>query len=246
MPFLPKRPTSLSTTPCGSFDGPAIRLDGLEMWPDVSGALYLPDHRALLVADLHFEKGSARAHRGVHLPPYDTRSTLAALQAVVQRYRPQRLISLGDSFHDDAATARLDADDHAAIRQLSDIAEVFWLTGNHDPSAAGGIGGRVVNELALGSLLLRHIPKPGAMHEIAGHLHPAASVVRRGRRLRRKCFVSDGNRLILPAFGAYTGGLSVWSPAFNDLLCRKAFAVWMLGSDRVYRVRSSALIKAPM
>lgn len=233
-------------TPCASYDGPVIRLGGVELWPDVSGALYVPDYKSLLVADLHLEKGSARARRGVHLPPYDTRSTLAALMPVIARYRPERLFSLGDSFHDGDAGARLDNADRRAICALSDTCDVVWLTGNHDPDAIDGIGGRLAADAALGPLMLRHVARDEPGHEVSGHLHPVATVVRRGRRLRRKCFVSDGQRLIMPAFGTYAGGLNVRAEPFARVFGENRISVWMLGRDRVYRVNPSLLLKGAL
>ncbi len=217
------------------------------MVPDLTGALYVPDYSALLVADLHFEKGSSRAHRGVHLPPYDTRSSLTALKTVIASYRPQRLISLGDSFHDPSAPDRLAPDDFAAIRALSDDMDVTWITGNHDPALPDKLGGKVMDEVALGAVTLRHIPEPGsagggATDEIAGHLHPVGIVTRRGRRLRRKCFASDGSRLIMPAFGAYTGGLNVKSDAFSGLFEEAKFSAWMLGRKEIHKVPSRSLL----
>ncbi|NNE24344.1 MAG: ligase-associated DNA damage response endonuclease PdeM [Rhizobiales bacterium] len=239
-PFSPKPQTSSSTKPCACSE--RIRLDGLEMIPDLTGALFVPDYSAVLVADLHFEKGSSRAHRGVHLPPYDTRSSLAALKTVLATYKPDRLISLGDSFHDQRAPDRLAADDLAAIRRLSDEMDVTWITGNHDPALPQTLGGAVMDEVALGAVTLRHIPQPCAQDEIAGHLHPTGIVIQRGRRLRRKCFASDGTRLIMPAFGAYTGGLNVKSAAFGGLFAAAKFSVWMLGRKAIHKVGSRSLL----
>ena len=241
-PFSPKPQTSLSMKPCACSDNVQIKLAGIDMIPDLTGALYVPDYSALLVADLHFEKGSRRAHRGIHLPPYDTRSSLAALKTVIATYRPQRLISLGDSFHDTAAPDRLSADDLAAVRSLSDEMDVIWITGNHDPALPAKLGGKVMDEVALGAVTLRHIPEPGARDEIAGHLHPVGIVTRRGRRLRRKCFASDGSRMIMPAFGAYTGGLNVKSDAFAGLFEDVKFSAWMLGRKAVHKVLSRSLL----
>lgn len=227
------------TTPRGSPE-PRIALKGLDFLPDLTGALYAPDYRVLLVADLHFEKGSSRAGRGVHLPPYDTRSTLLALRQAVLRYRPERLFSLGDSFHDRGGFGRLDPEDRAEIARIAGETEVVWLTGNHDPEHPPGIPGRVAAEAALGPLGLRHLPTPGARGEVAGHLHPVAAVVKRGRRLRRKCFAGDGDRLVLPAFGAYTGGLSVFDRAFAPLF-RGEFRAWLIGRQAIHAFPSSGL-----
>ena len=242
MPFSPKPQTSLSKKPCVCSDQVRITLDGLEMIPDLTGALFVPDYSAVLVADMHFEKGSSRAHRGVHLPPYDTRSSLAALKTVLATYKPQRLISLGDSFHDERAPDRLAPDDFAAIRQLSDEMEVTWITGNHDPALSPMLGGKVMDEVALGAITLRHIPELGTCGEVAGHLHPAGIVVQRGRRLRRKCFASNGSRMIMPAFGAYTGGLNVKSAAFSGLFEGLRFSAWMLGRKAIHKVGSRSLL----
>jgi len=211
--------------------------------PDLTGAIYVPDYRALLVADLHFEKGTSRAARGVHLPPYDTRSTLSVLECLVACYQPVRMISLGDSFHDRHGPARLDDDDLARIIALSSRTDVIWLTGNHDPDLPGCIGGTVAGEAALGPVTLRHEPRIGAEREIAGHLHPVASVVRRGRKLTRKCFIASSSRLIMPALGAYTGGLNVWSDAYRALFADDAFNVWMLARTAIHRFAAKSLFR---
>jgi hypothetical protein len=242
-PSSRKQPTTSSPAPCGSSEPRAGRIEaaGAVFAADVSGALWSADASTLVVADLHFEKGSARAARGVHLPPYDTRTTLRGLAAALARYRPRRLIALGDSFHDCGGPARLDADDLAGIRALSESVEIFWVTGNHDPEIPAFVGGRVVSEVAIGGLVFRHEPRPGDHAEVAGHLHPVAAVTSRGRRLRRRCFVSDGRRIVLPAFGAYTGGLNVLSEPFRPLFHGLEFAVWMIGREAVHRVSGRRL-----
>lgn len=233
-PSSRKPPTNSSTKPCGSSELTRIRVGGLEFVADLTGALYAPDYRALLVADLHFEKGSSGARHGVHLPPYDTRSTLAAVMAAVARHRPERLLALGDSFHDRAGPDRLDDADRAAIARLGDAVEMMWITGNHDRSLPASLGGRVAEEIALGPVMLRHQPRKRPTCEIAGHLHPVATVTRRGRSLRRKCFIGDGARLVMPAFGAYAGGLSVLSAAFEALFPEQHFQVWMIGGRAIH------------
>jgi uncharacterized protein len=212
-----------------------ISLAGIEFIPDLSGALYVPEFNALLVADLHLEKGTSLARRGVHLPPYDTRESLQQLTATVKSTRPQRLIFLGDSFHDGSARQRIDADDLAALCYLTSRIDTLWITGNHDPVPPGDVGGRIVDEIALGPVTLRHEPRSlsSGMFEIAGHLHPAAAIEARGHRIRCRCFIADGKRMIMPAFGSYTGALSVRSSAFDGLF--DDFQVWMIGTKAIHR-----------
>jgi len=206
-------------------------------------AIYWPARDMLIVADLHFEKGSAYAARGVHLPPYDTSATLSRLEALITRLKPTKVIALGDSFHDGDAKSRIAPGDAARIRSLTSATAWTWITGNHDPSP-DGFGGTIVPELRVSALTFRHEPEPApATGEIAGHLHPCAVVRVRGRRLRRSCFASDSTRAILPAFGAYTGGLNVCDPAFADLFAGHAFHAWMIGRDQVVPVAAKRLLK---
>ena len=217
-----------------------IEVNGETLVPDVSGALWWPAEKTLAVADLHFEKGSAFARGGQLLPPYDTRATLKRLAEVLKRLRPARVIALGDSFHDSKAGARLDAEEIAALRALTERADWLWVEGNHDPEPPAWLGGRVTHEIAVGGLLFRHKPQKRACKgEVAGHLHPAATIRRRGLSVRRRCFVADGTRLILPAFGAYTGGLDVREAAIASLFA-DGFAVYALGRERVYAVGGAA------
>lgn len=212
-----------------------IAVAGLDFIPDLSGALFAPDFGALLVADLHLEKGTSLARRGVHLPPYDTRESLNQLRAVIDATRPQRLIFLGDSFHDGAARERIDAEDLATLRRITAEVETLWITGNHDPKPPEDIGGRILSEVTLGPVSLRHEPKPLAEGEaeIAGHLHPAAAIHARGHRIRCRCFIADERRVIMPAFGSYTGALNVRSDAFAGLFGE--FSVWMIGAKAIHR-----------
>ena len=238
MPFSPKPRTSSSTRPRGLSRSHLISLGGLDFIPALSGALYAPAFRALLVADLHLEKGTSLARRGVHLPPYDTRESLSQLHTALAEARPERLIFLGDSFHDGEARERIDAADLADLRAITSSFETVWITGNHDPSPPADIGGRIVREMALGPVTLRHEPRalaPGEC-EIAGHLHPAAAVHARGHRIRCRCFIADGRRMIMPAFGSYTGALSVRSQAFDGLF--ETFDVWMIGAKAIHRFPS--------
>ena len=213
-----------------------VAVGGVELAADSAGAVYWPEQGMLAVADLHLEKGSAFAARGVLLPPYDTAATVARLGDVVARYKPRVVIALGDSFHDRRGPARLGAADRAAIKALQRGREWIWVAGNHDPNPAENIGGHFVDTLKVGALTFRHEPSETGTGEIAGHLHPVARVASRGRSVRSRCFASDGLRMVMPAFGAYAGGLNVRDRAFAALFRKAAFTAHMLGERRVYAV----------
>jgi DNA ligase-associated metallophosphoesterase len=213
-----------------------IAVNGEILLLDAAGALYWPAMRMLIFSDMHFEKGSSYARRGAMLPPYDTRATLARVTALVKHYAPTRIIALGDSFHDKDAADRLDAVEREMLLALSKAAEWIWIAGNHDPEPPEWLGGQIAEEVAIGGLSFRHEPSAVPFAgEIAGHLHPCASVTRRGRTLRRRCFVSDGARLVMPAFGAYAGGLDVRETAVS-MLFPDIFRAYVLGARRVYAV----------
>ena len=209
---------------------------------DISGALYLVDADALVVADLHLEKGSSFAERGQMLPPYDTRATLLALAGAVARFRPRLVIALGDSFHDVRGPDRLDRSDRDAVAALQAGREWVWVTGNHDHSLPDHIGGTIVSELELTGLTLRHEPHAGAEAELAGHLHPVGKVAMRGRSVRRRCFVSDGVRCLMPAFGAYAGGLNVCDAVFKPLF-PQGFTAHLIGDGRLFAIGRAMLCR---
>lgn len=212
-----------------------ILVNGEFLTPDPMGALYWARRDTLIVSDLHFEKGSSFARRGVFLPPYDTRATLKRLAALMARYRPKRVVSLGDAFHDGEAEARMHEDDAAQLERLMTQTTWVWVLGNHDPAPPARFSAEACEALDLGRLTLRHEPRGvGAPGEIAGHLHPCARVVCEGRVLRRRCFASDGARLVMPAFGAYAGGLNILDEAFAPLF--DDFTAWVLGADAVYPI----------
>jgi uncharacterized protein len=232
-------PAAGSPLPRGRADQ-ELALSGVTLLADPAGALYWPDERLLAVADLHLEKGSAFAARGVLLPPYDTASTLARLARLVERYTPRLVIALGDNFHDAGGAARMAESDRLTVKALQRGRDWVWIAGNHDPDPAEGIGGRFADALALGPLTFRHEPSPAPSDgEIAGHLHPLARVARRGRAVSRRCFASDGRRLLMPAFGAYAGGLNVRDCAIAMLFPMLAFTVHMLGERRLYAVAAA-------
>ncbi len=235
----------LEPVPCAAAAdvGAGIQVGPLPFVADVSGALVLPEDRLLLVADLHLEKGSAFARRGVFLPPYDSRATLQALAAVLARWRPKRVVVLGDTLHDRGALDRIDPTDLGTLRGLQAGIDWLWLSGNHDPVPPAGLGGSVASELAYAGVTLRHEPSATETGpEIAGHLHPAGKVRGGGRSLRRRCFAANGRRCVLPAFGAYAGGLNVLDAAFRPLFAGAPFTAHVLGAGRVYAVPSSALV----
>ena len=217
-----------------------IVLAGVTMVADPAGALFWPDEAMLVVADLHLEKGSAFAARGVLLPPYDTAATLARLARLIERYAPRIVIALGDSFHDSGGPSRMSDVSRASLKVLQRGRDWVWIAGNHDPDPADGIGGRFADVLALGALTFRHEPSPNSSDgEIAGHLHPLARVAKRGRAVSRRCFASDGLRLVMPAFGAYAGGLNVRDRAITSLFGALSFTAHMLGERRLFAVAAA-------
>jgi uncharacterized protein len=210
-----------------------IVVAGRSLVADRAGALYWPEEGLLAVADLHLAKGSSFAARGVLLPPYDTAATLAGVARVVTRYAPRTVVALGDSFHDGNGPARIAAADRATLVTLQRGRDWIWIAGNHDPDRPDGLGGSFCGLLAIGPLVFRHAPT-GAAGEIAGHLHPVARVSARGRSMSRRCFASDGTRLVMPAFGAYAGGLNIRHRAFADVFGTLAFTAHLLGGHRIY------------
>jgi DNA ligase-associated metallophosphoesterase len=202
---------------------------------DPSGAAFWPAKRVLIVADLHFEKSSSLAARGALLPPYDTKATLERLTLLVRRYRPAKVIALGDSFHDRHAATRLSKEDRSKIEAMAREAAFIWITGNHDP-APTGLPGTALNEWREGPFTFRHeaqaVLGPREI-EISGHFHPKASIESRAKRVSRPCFVTDAARLMLPAFGAYAGGLDVRDPAIAKFFPR-GLRVFLLGQDQLF------------
>src|SRR3954447_18957792 len=224
-------------------DKPAARVTtvnvaGATLIADLSGALFWESQRLLVVSDLHLEKGSSFATRGVLLPPYDTVATLGRLGAVIARHDPRTVIALGDSFHDRRAHDRLSSPNRDIIAALQLRREWIWISGNHDPALPSDLGGIVASEVAIGAIAFRHEPT-GASGEIAGHLHPKARVSTRGRSMERRCFATDGERAVMPAFGAYTGGLNIRDEAFSNIFQALTFLAHVLGDDRLHTIAAS-------
>jgi DNA ligase-associated metallophosphoesterase len=205
---------------------------------DLSGALFWEAESLLVISDLHLEKGSSFATRGTLLPPYDTVATLGRLGGVIARYDPRAVIALGDSFHDRSAHGRLSAPDRDAIAAMQARRDWIWISGNHDPALPDDLGGVVASEVAIGPIGFR--PEPiGAIGEIAGHLHPKARVSARGRSTERRCFACDGERAVMPAFGAYAGGLNIRDAAFAKIFQTLGFMAHVLGDNRLHTIAAS-------
>lgn len=234
---LPSKPmTQMVKIPEGAVPW---RLGGVDVWLDPAGAMVVPGASLLVVSDLHLEKGSHYGMRGQFLPPYDTRATLKVVGELMDRYRPARVLSLGDMFHDGEAEHRMAAEDRRVLSGLCERADWIFVLGNHDPAPPRGFRGQALEETRIGGLFFAHEPE-GDDWQVAGHLHPCAAAVRDGRRVRRSCFVSDGARIILPSMGAYTGGLNVLDEAFAPAF-PEGFSVFLRGQSRLFRVPVSAL-----
>lgn len=218
--------------------GVETAIHGIAAVCDPLGALYLPDAGILVVSDLHLEKSAAYARRGMMLPPYDTLATLTVLAAVISRYDPKLVISLGDNFHDRVGSQHLPDAFRTLIVEMARGREWIWINGNHDPDGTVDLPGTCSDELYYAGLTFRHEPRDGLQKgEIAGHLHPAATVRRRERSVRRPCFATDGARLLMPAFGVMSGGLDLGHKAMKGLFDKASLIAHLLGRDRIYSVR---------
>jgi DNA ligase-associated metallophosphoesterase len=211
-----------------------IHLAGERLMLDPAGIMHWPAMRLLVVSDLHLEKGSSFARRGMLLPPWDTHATLDRLTLLLRRYAPETVIALGDSFHDSDGSGRLPPSEVQRLQAMTKSHRFIWVLGNHDPAPPTGIGGESATEYAVGPVVFRHQALAGAdVGEISGHHHPKAQVQARAGNVSRPCFVADGRRLMMPAFGAYTGGLDVRDPAIMRLFPRGG-RVFLLGRERLF------------
>ncbi|MFG1420657.1 ligase-associated DNA damage response endonuclease PdeM [Roseixanthobacter liquoris] len=223
-----------------------VGLAGAEMVLDPCGALAWPERRVLAVADLHLEKASAFARRGQMLPPYDSADTLARLEALVARWAPALIVALGDTLHDRWAQERIAPQTRHRLAALQRGRTFVWIAGNHDPEPCALLEGEWAREIRIGPLTFRHEPSAEAgagqvAGEVAGHLHPVARLVQRGRSIRRRCFATDGVRMVLPALGSLTGGLNVRHPAVSSLFGGR-YEAHMLGAARTYRIAADACL----
>ncbi|WP_174278689.1 ligase-associated DNA damage response endonuclease PdeM [Sphingomonas bacterium] len=213
---------------------------GHELLALPQGALFWPSRRALLVADLHLEKASSFARRGQMLPPYDSLATLADLEALVAATAASEVWCLGDSFHDVGGCDRLPQAGQDALARLTGGARWTWITGNHDPLVADRCGGAVAREALVDGLVLRHEAEPAELRaELSGHFHPKLRLTVRGKPVARRCFIATPRKLVLPAFGALTGGLDVDHPAIVKAVGRAAEALIPV-ENRLLRFRLAA------
>jgi DNA ligase-associated metallophosphoesterase len=212
---------------------------GVDLVPMAPGALHWPARRALLVADLHLEKASFFAAGGQMLPPYDSDATLRELAALVSATGAEEVWCLGDSFHDAEGCERLDGKTLATLRRLTAATRWTWIVGNHDAGAAelaDRCGGRVLEEIMVDGLLLRHEAEPAEPRpELSGHFHPKLRLTLKGRHVARRCFVASETKLILPAFGAFTGGLDAGDPAIRAALGHRPAQALVPLADRLLR-----------
>ncbi len=212
-----------------------LHIGGQRLMLDPAGVMIWPEGKLLVVSDLHLEKGTAFARRGMLLPPWDTQATLDRLALALRRWKPATVVALGDSFHDAAGASRLPDNQLARLNAIAAAHRLVWVLGNHDPSPPEGVGGESVAEFTAGPFVFRHEAVLGApAGEVVGHHHPKATIPARGDvSVSRPCFVSDGRRVMMPAFGAYTGGLDVRDPAIARLFPLGG-RVFLLGKERLF------------
>ncbi len=206
-----------------------VHLAGERLMLDPLGGLFWPETGLLAVSDLHLERGSSHARKGSLLPPWDTHATLDRLGLLLRRWRPRIVVTLGDSFHDPEGAGRLPIGERDRLNAMTEAHRFIWVLGNHDPRPPNGISGAFVEEFVSHPILFRHEAVPcAAAGEIVGHHHPKASIAARGGHVSRPCFVVDQRRLMMPAFGAYTGGLDIRDTAIARLFPRggRAYSFW--------------------
>jgi DNA ligase-associated metallophosphoesterase len=214
-----------------------ITFASLALILDQSGAAWLSALGTLVVSDLHLEKGSNAAARGRLIPAFDSHDTLIRLRCVIEAYRPTRVICLGDSFHDGRAGERMAEADRQELASLcAAVEEWVWISGNHDPEAPEFCRGERRRYLPINGVTLRHEPSADReAPEIAGHFHPKASVPAVGHRFSGRCFCISDDLLIMPAFGAYTGGLHCAAKELRSLH-RADPKIFMLYASKIWRV----------
>jgi DNA ligase-associated metallophosphoesterase len=216
----------------------------LSLQMDHSGALYLPDHKALIVADLHFEKAKTlHERRGSPFPPFDSFDALDRLQNVIKKYQPDRLICLGDTWHDSRGPSRMQKEDRDIFRNIITNCQTSFVTGNHDNAILEVDGLSFYSEIIIDDVVFRHEPvEQGDIFQICGHLHPVAKVKQKGRVIRRRCFYLSKIQCVLPAMGALSGGLNCLDTAYEGFMSLENRRVVILGRDRLYHLGMGSLL----
>lgn len=218
----------------------AFQLAGNRLEALPSGALWWAEERLLAVSDLHLGKAERLARQGgALLPPYETQDTLDRLEAEISRCNPARVVLVGDSFDDLSAADALNEEIAERLARMAAGRRWVWIAGNHDPGPVE-LPGTHVSELLLSGITLRHIADPDGK-DVSGHYHPKARICVRGQSISRPCFVVDANRVILPAFGTYTGGLRIDDPVFDRIVASDAVAV-LTGKRAIAVPRSAAMV----
>jgi len=214
---------------------PDINFGGTVFLPLLSGGLYWPEKQALIISDMHLEKGSSYLKYGLFLPPYDTVETLKKLNRDIAAVKPQSIIFLGDILHDKTALQRINATDLTAFDIILERHQIIWVEGNHDTGTAPP-NVKIHSDYMFDNIAFRHIAEDDAdLHEISGHYHPCTDFTHKGQRLRRPCFAVSQNKIIMPSYGAYTGGLDIKHPAIQKPL-GPAFSLYVLGHKKLYRL----------
>lgn len=216
-----------------------VLLCGKSFVADSTGALFWPAENTLIVADLHLGRGSYLTEDGVVLPPYDTRSGFDKLEEVIDRYAPQKVIALGESFSGDVQLSFRDVD---WLKDLMEDREWHWVVGESRQSIPEAVGGEVCPAHTVGAMRFRHEPTRAPVgHEIAGGMHPVACVTEYGHITRSRCFVSNGMRMVLPSLGDYGVGVNVLDESFAPLLGRGGLFVWIAMDGKAYPVSAGQL-----
>lgn len=219
----------------------ACRLGDVELALHPAGVALVPAEGLMIVADLHLEKGTAFAARGQMLPPYETIETLRRLARLVEDLAPERVILLGDSFHSRHHAIEAGSPARHLIDDLGRRSDLIWIAGNHDPAMPLEVPGRMAAEWQVGSLTLRHQPEADGRREIVGHLHPTGRLKTRGGVQRRKCFVLSAGRLLMPAFGALTGGIDISDPLISGWFADGDARAFLMCRESVQEVPAAAL-----
>ncbi len=205
---------------------------------DARGVAYLPDRDWLVVSDLHFEKGSFLHSAGNPLPALDTHATLKRLKNAIGDYQPSAVVSLGDSFHDALSLGRMDKADRSLLLSLvTSVKDWYWIEGNHDPAIPAELPGTALGQLRHKTITFSHEPAKSTEHQIIGHFHPKCRYQIGRRRFSGKCFVVAPQLFMMPAFGQYTGGLSVDDEVILNLAAKRQRRCFMLYDDRIWAVK---------